>query len=47
MRLLKTHSPTPEKLGYEANKERQVKTEKNGAYPKQRGNVNKNHHHVT
>ena len=47
MRLLKTHSPTPEKLGYEANKERQVKTEKNGAYPKQRGNVNENHHHVT
>ena len=47
MRLLKTHSPTPEQLDYEAKKERQVKRERNGTYPKQRENVNGNHRHVT
>ena len=47
MRLLKTHSHTSEWLGYEAEKERQVKRERKGAYPKQRENVHGNHRHVT
>ena len=47
MRLLKSHSHTSERLGYEAENERQVKREKRGAYPKRRENVNGNHRHVT
>ena len=47
MRLLKTHSHTSERLGYEAEKELQVKREKKRAYPKRRENVNGNHRHVT
>ena len=47
MLLLKTHSHTSERLGYEAEKERQVKRERKGAYPKRRENVNGNHRHVT
>ena len=33
MRLLKTHSHTSERRGYEADKERQVKRERKEAYP--------------
>ena len=47
MRLLKTHSHTSEWLGYEAEKERHVKRERKGAYPKRRENVNGNNRHAT
>ena len=45
MRLLKTPSHTSERLGYEAEKERQEKRKMKGAYPKLRENVNGNHRH--
>ena len=38
MRLLKSHSHTSERLGYEADQEYQVKRERKGAYPKRREN---------
>ena len=41
--LLKTHSHTSERLGYEADKEHQVKREIKWAYPKRRENVNGNY----
>ena len=43
MRLLKTHSHTSERLGYEVDKKRQLKGERKGAHPKRRENVNGNH----
>ena len=48
MRLLKTHSHTSERRGYEADKERQIKRKYRRPIRKeQRKNVKENHRHVT
>ena len=46
MRLLKIHSHTFKRRGYEADKERQVKRERKEAYPQRRKNGNENHRHI-
>ena len=48
IRLLKTHSHTSERRGYEADTKRSEGRERKEAYPKGTGkNVNENHHHIT
>ena len=47
MRLLKTHSHTSERRGYEADKKRQEKREKGGLSVGDRKNGNENHCRIT
>ena len=45
--LLKPHSQTSERRGYEAGKKRQDKGKKGGLSVKDRKKVNANHYHIT